>query len=64
MSSNAQNGLPPAVKEWLDRVLVPALTQKYLSQLEREHITCNGAEGSAESAAESPAKIEAEGGTT
>ncbi len=64
MSTNSQRDLSPQLQSWLDNCLVPALAQEYLFQLEREHITCNGVEGSAESGAESPAKIEAEGGTT
>ncbi len=65
MNKNSPNStLTPELRSWIDNVVAPALVQEYLIQLEREHITCNGAEGSAESGAESPAKIEAEGGTT
>ncbi len=36
MSSNAQHGLPPALKDWLDNVVVPALVRQYLARLEPE----------------------------
>ncbi len=56
MSSNAEHRLPPALKEWLDRVIVPALLRAYLA--EREKTACSEAECAAECVEDSTATAE------
>lgn len=50
MSNNGQNGLPPAVKDWIDRVIVPALVRDYLTRLEPEKSLATSAKPTVESA--------------
>ena len=50
--------VPPAVKNWLDNVIVPALVREYLVEMKREKAACSEIEPVAECAAESTATVE------
>ena len=60
MSTNAQHGLPPAVKDWLDNVVVPALVRQYLLQLEPEKSLATSAGATVQSALAHAAVAEGE----
>ena len=58
MSSNAQNRLPPAVKDWLDNVIVPTLVRDYLAEQQPEKGLATEAEPVVESRPAHAATIE------
>ena len=42
------NGLPPELKSWIDRVVVPALVREYLNELKSKKLACSKEEVVAE----------------
>lgn len=50
--------LSPAVRSWLDNVVVPALVREYLAEVKGQEVACAEAEPVASSAVTEPATAE------